>query len=31
MFLAVPVFTVLKVIIEDYIDYRNQIKNLEEI
>ncbi len=29
MFLAVPVFTVLKVIIEDYIDYRNQIKNLE--
>lgn len=27
MFLAVPVFTVLKIFIEDYIDYRNRIKN----
>ncbi len=27
MFLAVPIFTVLKIIIEDYIDYKNRIKN----
>lgn len=26
MFLAVPVFTVLKIIISDYIEYRNQVK-----
>lgn len=30
MFLAVPIFTVFKILIEDYIDYRNQIKNMEE-
>lgn len=27
MFLAVPIFTVLKIVIEDYIDYKNKIKN----
>lgn len=27
MFLAVPVFAVLKIFIEDYIDYKNRIKN----
>ena len=27
MFLAVPIFTVLKIFIEDYIDYKNKIKN----
>ena len=26
MFLSVPVFTVLKIMIEDYIDYRKSIK-----
>ena len=26
MFLAVPIFTVLKILIEDYIDYKNRIK-----
>lgn len=28
MFLAVPIFAVLKIFIEDYIDYKNRIKNL---
>lgn len=27
MFLAVPIFTVLKIFIEDYIDYKNKLKN----
>lgn len=27
MFLAVPIFTVFKIVIEDYIDYKNSIKN----
>lgn len=27
MFLAVPIFTILKILIEDYIDYRNKIKH----
>lgn len=30
MFLAVPVFTVLKIIVEDYIDHRNKMKSIEE-
>lgn len=30
MFLAVPVFTVLKIIVEDYIDYMNRMKSLDE-
>lgn len=30
MFLAVPVFTVLKIVVEDYIDYRNKLKIIEE-
>ena len=30
MFLAVPIFTVIKILIEDYIDYKNNIKKLEE-
>lgn len=29
MFLAVPIFTVIKVIITDYVDYKNKIKELE--
>ena len=29
MFLAVPIFTVLKIIIEDYINYKNRIKQNE--
>lgn len=28
MFLAVPIFTVLKILVEDYIEYKNKIKNL---
>jgi len=27
MFLAVPIFTVLKIFIEDYIEYKNKVKN----
>lgn len=30
MFLAVPIFTVFKILIEDYIDYRNKIKSAVE-
>ena len=26
MFLSVPIFTVLKILIEDYIDYKNNVK-----
>ncbi len=29
MFLAVPIFTVIKIVIEDYIEYKNAIKILE--
>lgn len=29
MFLAVPIFTVLKILIEDYIDYKNKLKIIE--
>lgn len=28
MFLAVPIFTVIKILIEDYIEYKNSIKNI---
>ncbi len=28
MFLAVPVFTVLKILIQDYIEYKNKVKNI---
>lgn len=30
MFLAVPVFTVLKILIQDYIEYKNKIKNVTQ-
>lgn len=30
MFLAVPIFTVLKIFIEDYIDYKNTVKIVEK-
>ena len=30
MFLAVPVFTVLKILIQDYIEYKNKIKNVKQ-
>lgn len=30
MFLAVPIFTVIKILIEDYIEYKNSIKNNKE-
>ncbi len=29
MFLSVPIFTVLKIMIEDYIDYKNKFKNVK--
>lgn len=29
MFLAVPIFTVIKILIEDYIEYKNSIKNIK--
>ena len=29
MFLAVPFFTVIKVIITDYVDYKNKLKEVE--
>lgn len=28
MFLAVPIFTVIKILIEDYIEYKNMVKNI---
>lgn len=30
MFLAVPIFTVIKILIEDYIEYKNVIKNINK-
>lgn len=30
MFLAVPIFTILKILVTDYVDYKNKIKGIEK-